>query len=143
MEVWLERLVSLLSIKPVIKYKLGADRISGNEPALDCSAFIWRVLGERKYDPEKEVWRNTDWLYNDIEKNNTKFDKVSSLAEVKGGDIIVYGWEKGKVGHVALITSVNSKGHILGWDCSSSAGGISHRNLSFFKKKRYTIGRFK
>lgn len=140
--MWVERIKDLLSIKPTIKYQLGADRTSGNNPALDCSAFIWRVLGERKFDPVMQVWRNTTWIYNDIEKHNTKFDKVS-LEEAKGGDVIVYGWSKGKAGHIAIIVGVDKKGTITGWDCSSSADGISFRNLNFFKKKKYLIGRYK
>jgi len=137
---WLERLIALLSIKPPIKYKLGADRITGNEPALDCSAFIWRVFGERKF--ADDVWRNTSWLYEDITKHNTKFDRVK-LEDVCGGEVIVYGWEKGKPGHCAIITGVNDRATIMGWECSSSAGGITHRNLNFFKKKTYAIGRLR
>ena len=139
---WIERIKNLLTIKPPIRYQLGADRTTGTDPALDCSAFIWRVLGERKFDPDKDVWRNTSWVYEDIEKHNTKFDKVL-LENAMGGDIIVYGWEKGKAGHIAIITGVDKKGTIMGWDCSSSANGISYRNLTFFKKKKYLIGRYK
>lgn len=142
MEKWLERIKDLLAIKPQIEYQLGADRTSGNNPALDCSAFIWRVLGERKFDPVMQVWRNTTWIYNDIDKHNTKFDKVS-LEDAKGGDVIVYGWNKGKAGHIAIITGIDKRGTINGWDCSSSANGITYRNLTFFKRKKYLIGRYK
>jgi len=139
----LQRIINLYSHKPKITYQLGADSIEGLTPKLDCSSFIWRVFGERKYDSVKHIWRNTSWIWNDIENEETKFEKVHDLKDVKQGDVIVYGWSKGRAGHVAIINSIDSNNNIKGYDCSSSKNGIEFRNLNFFLKKNYVIGRYK
>lgn len=125
---------------PKIKYFLGADDLVGEEQSLDCSSFIWRCCGERKFDGKR--WRNTSWIYNDINTNNTKFIKVE-LKDIQQGDVIVYGWENKKVGHTGIIDKLDSKGNLFGYDCSSSKGGITYRNFNFFLKKKYLIGRYK
>lgn len=137
----IEKAKELMDQRPKIKYVMGADDLVGFDQSLDCSAYIWRCHGQRKFD--NKVWRNTSWLWNDVENRETHFDKVNTLEEAQQGDIIVYGWSKGKAGHVAIIDKVDSKGNITGYDCSSSRGGVSYRSLNFFKKKDYRIGRWK
>ena len=140
----IQRVVNLYSHKPKITYKLGADSVEEtNTPQLDCSAFMWRCMGERKYDSVKHVWRNTSWIWNDIQNEETKFEKVHELKDIQQGDVIVYGWEKGKAGHIAIINSVDDKGNIRGYDCSSSRNGIEFRLLNFFLKRNYVVGRYK
>lgn len=137
----IEKAKELKDQRPKIKYVLGADDLIGFDQSLDCSAFIWRCFGQRKFDGKR--WRNTSWLCNDIENEETCFDKVHELRDAQQGDIIVYPWIKGKAGHVAIIDSVDANLSIMGYDCSSSKDGISYRNLDFFKKKPYLVGRWK
>lgn len=109
-----------------IKYQMGAENIKENG-ALDCSAFVWQVLGERKRD------RNTDWIRSDALDKQTKFKRIAAPVP---GCIAVYGtrWEKTPLGtvkrhagHVGIVVDVAKKTVI---DCSSSQNGIRlHRQV--------------
>lgn len=112
-----------------ITYRMGAENI-GQGGALDCSAFVWHVLGERKQD------RNTDWIKADATGKQTKFRAV---ATPEPGCIAVYGsrWEKvpgqpakRHAGHVGVVVDPVKK---LAIDCSSSQNGIRlHRQRVLF-----------
>ena len=113
-----------------ITYQMGADNLQ----KMDCSAFVWRCLGERKYGDK--VWRNTDWLCSD--KALAQFVR---LPHAEDGCIVVYPSHKNatgkrRAGHVAVV--VNANEHTI-VDCSQSQNGITERNGSFFWKKTSTI----
>lgn len=97
---------------------------------LDCSAFVWQVLGEVKRD------RNTDWIRADALTRKTRFRQI---AQPVPGAIAVYGsrWEqvpgkpaKRHAGHVGIVVDPVKKTAI---DCSSSQNGIRlHRQAVLF-----------
>jgi len=138
--MWIiNKVLELLKHKPMITYAMGADNIEGPTPKLDCSAFLWRGLGERKFDGK--YWRNTSWLWNDIENENTKFDIVFDLKDIKQGDVVVYRGSNGRAGHCAIINTYDGK-KLIGYDCSSTKNCIAMRDISFFFKKDYRVGRY-
>jgi len=103
-----------------ITYRMGAETIALGG-ALDCSAFVWHVLGESKHD------RNTDWLLGDATGKQTKVRQIPAPIP---GCIAVYGsrWErvpgepaKRHAGHTGIVVDVAKK---LCIDCSSSQNGI-------------------
>lgn len=112
-----------------ITYGMGGEDTRQNG-RLDCSAFLWNVLGDKKRD------RNTDWIRNDALTRKTKFRRI--VAPVPGC-IAVYGsrWEKTPAGttkrhagHVGIVVDVDKK---LAIDCSSSQNGIRlHRQAVLF-----------
>ena len=115
-------------------YKLGGD--SDTKKQIDCSAFIWRVLGEKKYSPELKKWRNTNWLVSD--EAQQYFQRIPNPIP---GSIAVYGWTtrsdgSKKVGHVAVVVDPSTRTII---DAASSTNGITERNGSFFWNKPNTV----
>ena len=112
-----------------ITYRMGAENI-GQDGALDCSAFVWQVLGDKKRD------RNTDWIAGDALHACTKFRRIDAPMP---GCIAVYPsrWEKvadgparRHAGHVGIVTDPAKK---LVIDCSSSQNGIrEHRQRVLF-----------
>lgn len=112
-----------------IKYGMGGEDIRENGK-LDCSAFVWNVLGERKRD------RNTDWIRADATGKQSKFEQIAAPVP---GCIAVYGsrWErtpagvaKRHAGHVGIVADPAKK---IAIDCSSSQNGIrSHRQAVLF-----------
>lgn len=115
-----------------VRYELGADDITddANGMALDCSAAIWRGLGQRKFDGKR--WRNTDWIVGDATGAQTQF--VLCGVEILPGDVAVYGRAQngGKVGHVAFVADP-AKRTIL--DCSSSRNGIAEHDGGYFWRR--------
>lgn len=108
-------------------YKLGGD--SEKKKEIDCSAFVWRCLGDRKYDKSSGVWRNTSWLASS--KALAIFDR---LDEPVPGCIAVYGWSKypngkGKPGHCAIV--VDPAAHTV-IDASSSTNTVKERRVDRF-----------
>ena len=112
-----------------IKYELGADDLTPPDLALDCSAFVWRVLGERKFDGRR--WRNTDWIVGDALGAQTRFVK---LDKPEPGCIAVYGrrLNGGKVGHVAVVVDPKARTII---DCSDSQNGVTEHDGSYFWRR--------
>lgn len=113
-----------------ITYQMGADNLK----KMDCSAFIWRCLGERKYNGK--VWRNTDWLC-----SPPALGDFIRLPHAEDGCIVVYPSykdSKGKrrAGHVAVV--VDAEHHTI-IDCSQSQNGIAERNGDFFWKKTTVV----
>lgn len=116
-----------------ITYKMGGEDIRQNGK-LDCSAFVWQVLGEKKFDGK--VWRNTDWIRADALNRKTKFRKIDSPVP---GCIAVYGGRvektptgvtKRHAGHVGFVVDPVKK---IAIDCSSSKNGIRlHRQAVLF-----------
>lgn len=112
-----------------ITYQMGGQD-SRQNGRLDCSAFLWVVLGEAKRD------RNTDWIRADAVGRQSKFRQIP---EPVPGCIAVYGgrWEqvpgkpaKRHAGHVGIVVDVAKKTAI---DCSSSQNGIRlHRQPVLF-----------
>lgn len=112
-----------------ITYGMGGEDTRQNG-RLDCSAFLWNVLGEKKKD------RNTDWIRADALGRKFKFRKIDAPVP---GCIAVYGsrWEKTPTGatkrhagHVGIVVDVAKK---LAIDCSSSQNGIRlHRQAVLF-----------
>ncbi len=103
-----------------ITYSMGAEN-TGKGGSLDCSAFVWHVLGETKRD------RNTDWLLGDATGKCTKVKRIPAPVP---GCIAVYGtwWEKvpgaptkRHAGHTGIVVDPATKTVI---DCSSSQNGI-------------------
>ena len=108
-------------------YKLGGDSVKKKE--IDCSAFIWRCLGERKYDPKTKVWRNTSWLVSDL-----SLPYFQRLAKPVPGCVAVYGWSKlpngkNKVGHCAIV--IDPDLHLV-IDASSTRGTVAERRVDRF-----------
>lgn len=113
-----------------ITYQMGGEDLRENGK-LDCSAFVWTVLGEKKRD------RNTDWIRSDALGKQTKFKQIP---EPVAGCIAVYGsrWEKTPAGvtkrhagHVGIVVDIGKQ---LAIDCSSSQNGIRlHRQSVLFK----------
>lgn len=127
-----------------ITYDLGADDMTPPTMALDCSAFVWRVLGSRKFDGKR--WRNTDWIVGDITGAQTCFTAVAP-ADVQPGDIVVYGKKQncGRTGHIGIV--VDPAAHVV-IDCSSSKNGVTERRADFFwhrpsPKAPAVFGRYK
>jgi hypothetical protein len=112
-----------------ITYQMGGQDVKKGGK-LDCSAFVWQVLGEVKRD------RNTDWIRADAIGRQSKFRQIP---EPVPGCIAVYGgrWEqvpgqagKRHAGHVGIVVDVAKKTVI---DCSSSQNGIRmHRQPVLF-----------
>ncbi len=112
-----------------ITYQMGAEDLRKNG-RLDCSAFVWQVLGEAKHD------RNTDWIAGDALHACTKFRRIDVAVP---GCIAVYPsrWEKvpggppkRHAGHVGIVVDPVKK---LVVDCSSSQNGIrQHRQYVLF-----------
>lgn len=112
-----------------ITYAMGGEDIKQGGK-LDCSAFVWQLLGERKRD------RNTDWMRADATGKQTKLVQIPAPIP---GCIAVYGsrWErtpagvtKRHAGHVGIVVDAAKKTAI---DCSSSQNGIrSHRQAVLF-----------
>lgn len=112
-----------------ITYQMGAEDLRKNGK-LDCSAFVWQILGESKHD------RNTDWLLTDATSKQTKVRQIPAPIP---GCIAVYGgrWEKvvgapsiRHAGHTGIVVDVAKK---LCIDCSSSQNGIRlHRQRVLF-----------
>lgn len=103
-----------------ITYGMGKEDTRKNG-ALDCSAFFWNLMGEKKKD------RNTDWVRNDALTRKTRFRRVMQPVP---GVIAVYGtrWEKTPTGatkrhagHIGIVVDPVKK---LVIDCSSSQNGI-------------------
>ena len=120
----LDRAHYWVKMYPDITYRMGGERVESNG-VLDCSAFIWNVLGLKKKD------RNTDWILKDATTKQTFFKQIDTPIP---GCIAVYGtaWERIKLpdgtvkvkrhsGHVGIVSSP-SKFTVI--DCSSSEGGI-------------------
>lgn len=109
-----------------ITYQMGAEDIRQGGK-LDCSAFVWTVLGDKKRD------RNTDWIRADATGKQTKFVQIPAPIP---GCIAVYGsrWEKTAAGvtkrhagHVGIVADVAKKTAV---DCSSSQNGVRlHRQI--------------
>jgi hypothetical protein len=112
-----------------ITYQMGGEDIRQGGK-LDCSAFVWTVLAEKKKD------RNTDWIRADATGKQTKFIAIPVPIP---GCVAVYGsrWErtpagvtKRHAGHVGIVADPSKKVAI---DCSSSQNGIrSHRQTVLF-----------
>jgi len=112
-----------------ITYQMGGEDIRPGGK-LDCSAFVWNVLGEKKRD------RNTDWIRADAVGLQKRF---AQIAEPVPGCIVVYGsrWEKTPAGvvkrhagHVGIVVDVAKKTVV---DCSSSQNGVRlHRQAVLF-----------
>lgn len=112
-----------------ITYRMGGEDTRQNGK-LDCSAFLWNVLGDKKKD------RNTDWIRTDALGRKSKFRRINAPVP---GCIAVYGsrWEKTPAGatkrhagHVGIVIDVEKK---LAIDCSSSQNGIRlHRQAVLF-----------
>jgi len=112
-----------------ITYKMGGEDIRQGGK-LDCSAFVWNVLGEKKKD------RNTDWISADAVGKQSKFIQIPAPIP---GCIAVYGsrWErtpsgvaKRHAGHVGIVADPAKKTAI---DSSSSQNGIRlHRQAVLF-----------
>lgn len=112
-----------------ITYQMGGEN-TGENGKLDCSAFVWTVLGEKKRD------RNTDWIRADATGRQSKFEQISTPVP---GCIAVYGsrWEKTPAGvskrhagHVGIVVDPAKKTAV---DCSSSQNGIRlHRQAVLF-----------
>lgn len=112
-----------------ITYQMGGEDIRQGGK-LDCSAFVWTVLGEKKRD------RNTDWIRADATGKQTKFVQIPAPV---AGCIAVYGSRyertpegvtKRHAGHVGIIADPAKK---IAIDCSSSQNGIrSHRQAVLF-----------
>jgi hypothetical protein len=116
----LERAKELEKTRRDITYGMGKEDTRPNG-ALDCSSFMWLILGDKKRD------RNTDWMRNDALTKKTKFRRVMQPVP---GVIAVYGtrWEKTPAGttkrhagHVGVVVDVAKK---LVIDNSSSQNGI-------------------
>ena len=112
-----------------ITYRMGAENIARNG-ALDCSAFVWQVLGDKKRD------RNTDWIVGDATHACTKFRRIDvpvpgCIAVYPGRwEIVPGGPNKRHAGHVGIVVDVDKK---LVIDCSSSQNGIRcHRQRVLF-----------
>jgi len=113
-----------------VKYQMGADR----KKLMDCSAFVWRCMEERKYNGI--VWRNTDWLVS--ERSLPYFKRIKKPVV---GCIAVYGRyrnKKGKkrAGHVCIVVDPIKKTVI---DCSSSQEGVSQRVAKFFWTRKDVV----
>lgn len=108
-----------------VKYKLGAGGMFPAQPLpgninneCDCSGFVCWALGiSRKTDHPLYVkfnggWINTDAMVHDAKKE-TGF--LSQLPLPKPGCLIVFGKPPGagKVGHVGIVTKVDSAGKVL------------------------------
>lgn len=112
-----------------ITYQMGGEDIRQGGK-LDCSAFVWTVLGDKKRD------RNTDWIRADATGKQTKFVQIPAPVP---GCIAVYGsrWErtpagvvKRHAGHVGIVADPAKK---IAIDCSSSQNGVrSHRQAVLF-----------
>jgi hypothetical protein len=112
-----------------ITYQMGGEDIR-KDGKLDCSAFAWTVLGEKKKD------RNTDWIRADAVGRKSRFRQIAAPVP---GCIAVYGsrWEKTPAGatkrhagHVGFVVDPEKK---LAIDCSSSQNGIRlHRQSVLF-----------
>lgn len=102
-------------------YRMGGDDW---QTGMDCSAFIWRVVGQRKL--AAGVWRNTDWLVRN--RHQPPMRELAAGESVAPGSIAVYGGRvvRGRryAGHVGIVVDADRQIVI---DCSSSAKGIRER----------------
>ena len=113
-------------------YKLGGD--SDSKKQIDCSAFIWRVLGERKYSPQLKKWRNTQWLVSDDALNY--FQRIPNPIP---GAIAVYGWTtrsdgSKKVGHTGIVVDPSTRTII-----DAASKGITERKGNIFWNNPKTV----
>jgi cell wall-associated NlpC family hydrolase len=102
---------------PNTPYTLGGNSF---QTGMDCSAFVWQVLGEPKGN------RNTDWLVS----NRDKYPFASSPVP-EPGMLAVYGGKMTqddgkKYGHVGIIVDPDQQ---IVVDCSQSQDGIRQRKL--------------
>jgi len=106
-----------------VAYRMGAD-LDGNPLGCDCSAFVARACGQRRFDGN--VWWNTDRIYDDALKpaGNNRWRQIS--APVPGCIGIYPGKSKpggGRVaGHVWIVDDVAACKTI---ECCSRGGGIA------------------
>lgn len=114
----------LVAMHRATPYRMGGDDW---QTGMDCSAFVWRVVGQRKL--AGGVWRNTDWLV-----RNRQHPPMRELAAGEApapGTIAVYGGRmvRGRryAGHVGIVVDAERQ---IAIDCSSSAGGIRERKAA-------------
>lgn len=109
-----------------VRYVLGADDATPPGLSFDCSAFVWRALGSRKFDGKR--WRNTDWILADALGPRTLFVPVD---RPEPGDVAVYGRKinGGRMGHVAIVADSGLRTIV---DCSSSLGGVREHSGAYF-----------
>lgn len=135
-KVWAEakRLVDLwgpvrAGESPRAVYRMGAD-LDGSPVGCDCSAFVARACGNRKFDGK--VWWNTDRIYDDAKGANKRWRQID---KPQPGCIGVYPGvtQHGKrtAGHVWVVDDPTL---CTTFECSSSGKGIaSRRRPQWFK----------
>lgn len=112
-----------------VRYVLGADDVTPPDLSLDCSAFVWRALGSRKFDGKR--WRNTEWILADALGARSRFVQVD---RPEPGDVAVYARKinGGKMGHIAIVADPKRRTIV---DCSSSLGGVREHSGAYFWKR--------
>lgn len=107
---------------PRCMYRMGAD-LNGNPIGCDCSAFVARCCGQRKFDPVTGFWWGTDRIYDDALKGHARWRKIDAP---RPGCIGVYPGKmvagKRVSGHVWVVENPATFTTI---ECSSSGKGIN------------------
>jgi hypothetical protein len=103
-----------------VVYRMGAD-LDGSPMGCDCSAFVARCCGQRKFDGR--LWWNTDRIYADAKQGHVRWREIENPVP---GCIGVYPGTtfKGKrvAGHVWVVADTSTAQTV---ECSSSGKGIA------------------
>lgn len=104
----------------VAKSKLGCPYIYGNKGpnSFDCSGYVYWCL--------KQIGVNQSYITSYQWRTVGKYKKITSISDVKKGDIIVV------YGHVGI-----AAGNNMVYDASSSAGEIVYRELGDWWKRNF------
>ncbi len=109
-----------MSSPPRCVYRMGAD-LNGSPIGCDCSAFVARCCGQRKFDGA--VWWNTDRIYDDATGANKRWRQIPAPVP---GCIGVYPGRsvsgRRRAGHVWVVENPATFTTI---ECSSSGKGIN------------------
>ena len=111
------------------EYRMGAE-LDGDPVGCDCSGFIAKVLGRKKFDGK--TWWNTDAIYDDACGPQTHFKKLSGP---QPGAIGVYpGATFAGVRHAGHVWIVDDPLASTTVECCKSGGGISRmKRLTWFR----------
>lgn len=106
----------------VTRYAMGGNTAT----CMDCSQFVWTVLGSPKFDGR--IWWNTDRIYQDAMGPQSRFIRLEA-PEV--GCLAVYGRAQngGHTGHVAFVVDPVARTII---DCSQSHDGVALHQGSYW-----------